>query len=211
MWRATPAQRILGVGTAVILGITVPLLLPGAAIDRLNSLFGKQHVEASESEDLRATLFRTSLRYTRESPVFGVGPDQFANYEGDESRREGQYGSWHATHCSWTQVSAECGIPALIFFVAGLGSAILMVNRTWREARQKGFTEIANACLCYSLGMVGFLVAISFLANAYRFYFPVMIGLAICMRFAAVRHMAQPKPVPAPKSMPALLFPLAAR
>ena len=38
--------------------------------------------------------------------------------------------------------------------------------------------------------MVGFLVAITFLANAYRFYLPAMIGLAISMSFVARRHMS---------------------
>jgi hypothetical protein len=33
-------------------------------------------------------------------------------------------------------------------------------------------------------------VAITFLANAYRFYFPVLIGLAICLRFVALRQMS---------------------
>ena len=103
---------------------------------------------------------------------------------------EGKIGNWHATHCSWTQVSSECGVPALLLFVLGIGSALLMVHRTWRKARAQGFTDISNACFCYMVAMVGFLVAITFLANAYRFYFPAMVGLAISMSFVANRQMS---------------------
>jgi putative inorganic carbon (hco3(-)) transporter len=190
LWRATASQRAVVLAAGVVLAGLSILLLPGATLNRLGSLFGEQHLEAEESAESRGYLFRTSLRYTREHPLFGVGPDQFSTFEGKESRSEGQIGAWHATHCSWTQVSSECGIPALIFFALGLGSAFLLVHKTWRQARRQGFTEIANMCFCYSMGMVGFLVAITFLANAYRFYFPVLIGLAICLRFVALRQMS---------------------
>ena len=102
---------------------------------------------------------------------------------------EGRVGSWHDTHCSWTQISSECGIPALVFYLAGLGSALLLVMRTFRAARRNGHSEIANACFCYLLGMAGFLVSITFLSNAYRYYVPAMISLAVGMCFAARRQM----------------------
>ena len=90
-------------------------------------------------------------------------------------------GSWHATHCTWTQVSSECGIPALILYILGLGSASLLVSRAHRAARAAGNVEMANACFCYLLAMTGLIVALTFLASAYRLYFPVMIGLAIAI------------------------------
>lgn len=189
LWRATPAQRVAAVAMVVVLGALIPLLLRGSTMERLGSLFGRETSEAEESADFRKALFRTSVRYTFQHPLFGVGPDQFANYEGNESLHNGERGSWHATHCSWTQVSAECGIPALIFFVSAIGSALLLVNRTWRQARSLGFGEIANACFCYLTAMVGFLVAISFLSNAYRFYFPVIVGLGIAIHLVGQRVM----------------------
>jgi O-antigen ligase len=135
-------------------------------------------------------LFQKSLLYTVQHPLFGVGPDQFTNYEGGTAVAEGHVGNWHATHCSWTQVSSECGIPALIFYVCGIGSALALVMRTFWSARQQGHAEITNACFCYLLGMAGFLVAITFLANAYRVYVPVMISLAVSMSFAASEELS---------------------
>jgi O-antigen ligase len=159
-------------------------------------LIGQEHIEADESAESRGYLFKTSVKYTLQHPLFGIGPDQFSNYEGNEKVSNGEVGNWHATHCAWTQVSSECGIPALLFFILGIGSALLLVNKTWRQARKENYTEIANACFCYLLAMVGFLVAITFLANAYRFYLPAMIGLAISIRVAALQQMsARPEPI----------------
>ena len=130
------------------------------------------------------------MRYSLQHPLFGVGLGQFPNFEGTESRSKGEFGNWHATHCAWTQVSSECGIPALLFFVLGIGSALALVFRAWRQARKQGFTELSNACFCYLMAMVGFLVDITFIPNAYRFYLPAMIGLAISISFVAKGQMA---------------------
>jgi O-antigen ligase len=181
-------QRAAGV-LAVLLGVALYMTLPGVTRSRLGTLVGERHEEAQESQAARNYLFLKSLSFTAEHPLFGVGPDQFANYEGGTSVAEGRVGSWHDTHCSWTQISSECGIPALVFYLAGVGSALLLVVRTFRAARRAGYTEIANACFCYLLGMAGFLVAITFLSNAYRYYVPAMIGLAVGMCFAARRQM----------------------
>jgi len=181
-------QRLAGV-LAVLLGVTLYMTLPGVTRSRLGTLVGERHEEAQESQAARHYLFMTSLLFTAQHPLFGVGPDQFANYEGGTSVAAGRVGSWHDTHCSWTQISSECGIPALVFYLAGLGSALLLVMRTFRRARRNGYAEIANACFCYLLGMAGFLVAITFLSNAYRYYVPAMISLAVGMCFAAKHQM----------------------
>jgi O-antigen ligase len=203
IWRASPRQRagILVVGFA--LAVAIPLLLPGSVLTRLSSLFEEdRHLEAKQSAALRQYLLKQSLIYTFQHPIFGVGPGQFTDYEGSEKLAQGKHGEWSVTHNFMTQVSSECGIPALIFMLMGLGSAFLLVNRTYRQAQRKGFTDIANACFCYQLSMIGFLVSIIFLAQAYSFYLPTMVGLAISMSLIAMRHMSiQQKPsVPAAPS-----------
>src|SRR5215472_7830179 len=103
LWRATPIQRLLAVVAAIVIAGGMFALLPGRVLNRLGTLVGEEHVEADESAESRGYLFRTSVRYTLQHPLFGVGMNQFPNYEGQESRSQGQYGDWHATHCAWTQ------------------------------------------------------------------------------------------------------------
>jgi hypothetical protein len=38
--------------------------------------------------------------------------------------------------------------------------------------------------------MIGYVVSIVFLAQAYHFYLPMMIGLAVSMSLVAMRHMS---------------------
>ena len=190
LWRASMRQRISILAFALLLAVVLPLALPKSTLDRIWTFYGKENDEAEESANSRSYLFRQSVIFTLQHPLFGVGPGEFSDYEGGTSLKAGRLGNWHQTHCSWTQVSSECGIPGLLMFVFGVGSAVVLVNRTYRTARVKGNVEIANACFCYLVAMTGFLASISFLANAYRFYFPVMIGLAISMSFVANQHMA---------------------
>ena len=194
LWRATMRQRVIAVFGGGLLAFIIMVALPSNTANRLGTLFGEQNSEATESSDARNHLFRQSVTYTLQHPLFGVGPDQFSNYQSNE--HEVKKAMWHPTHCTWTQVSSECGIPALIFFVMGLGSAYWGVARTYRAARERGNRDIANACFCYQLALVGFLVSITFLSNAYTATIPMMVGLGIAMSVAGARQMAKPSHAP---------------
>lgn len=71
-------------------------------------------------------------------------------------------------------------------------SACRLVIRTYRRAKREGYPEIADACFCYLLVMVGYLGSLVFLAEAYLFKLLVMVGLSVALSFAANRQM---KPV----------------
>jgi O-antigen ligase len=190
--RSSAKQRIGALAVVILLGITIPLFLHGNAADRLASMFGEgEHREAQMSQDSRSYLLRMSIEYTFHHPIFGVGLGQFANYEGGAMVASGQVGNWHETHNAFTEVSSECGIPAALFFTFAIVSAMAAVNRIYRRARKEGYTEIANTCFCYLLSMVGYLTSIVFLSNAFRFYLPIMIGLAGALTVAAQREMAK--------------------
>lgn len=194
LWRATTAQRVVTLGVAALLGGLSIAALPSMTLNRLGNLFGEEHEEAAESGGVRSYLLKQSLIYTAQHPLFGVGPGQFSNFEGNTRVEDGQIGVWKDPHFIFTQVSADCGIPALIFYVAGLISAIWVVIRTHRKARQQKNLEITNACFCYLLAMAGFLVAGTLLPFAYHFYYPTMIGIAVSLSIAANRQLDQAPP-----------------
>jgi len=197
MLRAPASHRAVMLFVTPVLVVAFAVLMSPATRHRLGTVFGNPDVqlqqgpddEAAESMESRNYLLKKSLLFTVTHPIFGVGPSQFSNFEGRTSREQGQHGNWHETHNSYTQVSSECGIPALIFFLAGLFGAYRLVNQTYRAAREQGNKEIAQACLCYMLAMIGYLVPLIFLAHAYRFTLPALVGLAVAIHFAAQREM----------------------
>ena len=176
--------------------ITVAAILaiaPSQALRRSVSFSGGSDAvasEAEESSESRRYLLRKSVEYAVHHPVFGVGLGMFANYEGVESVSTGHYGSWHVTHNSFTQAASECGIPAMLLFMAGIASTLILVNATWRDARRRHCEEIQTTAFCMMLSIVGFSTAMAFLSLAYTFYLPAMGGLAISIACAAKEEFA---------------------
>ena len=189
-FKAPMKVRLAFIVATVLMVTVMPLVLPEATKERLSSLFGEEHKEAEESGESRGYLFRKSVEYSLTHPIFGVGPDQFPNYEGYQSRAAGLHGNWHVTHCSWTQVSSECGIPALLFLVIAVAAALMPLYRCYSSARKLGVTDVARASFSLLVGSIALLVAITFLAQAYHFYFAFLIGLAIATARAGQRQLA---------------------
>jgi O-antigen ligase len=192
---------------APIAALAVLAFLPHTTLARLGTIFSNtavenSTVEAVESAEMRRELLLKSVEYTVEHPLFGVGPGQFSMFEGGESVKNGHRGMWHETHNVLTQISSECGIPALIFFLSAILSAFLLVMKAYRRARQNAAAnaEIMAVTFCLMLSWIGFMTAISFLNLGYRFYAPALCGLCIAAARAAHHEMdarkssAQPAP-----------------
>jgi O-antigen ligase len=194
----------------MLAGILV-VALPRENIARLATLFGGAPVmvgieaEAGESMDARQHLFEESVKYTFQYPVFGVGPGQFPNFFGRTTKALGEHSSWNETHNTYTQISSECGIPALLFAVAGLLSVFLLVNKSYGAAKAQQDKEITRVCLWYLTSMAGYLVTLAFLACAYRFTLPAMIGLGVAIHSAAQRRLLAAQP-PTPVIPPVRKF-----
>lgn len=205
--RARSSQKTIAVALAAAAILIIPMVLPGSAVSRMMSLFGaSEHEEAAESKNSRAYLFRQSLVYSIQFPIFGVGPDQFPNYEGTHGSVMGGHGEFHATHCAFTEVSSECGIMAAVFFIGGIVTAFASVSKVNTRAKKEGHPDIANASFCFLLAMVGYVVSITFLANAYTYYLPAFIGLAIALQREANRYMDANRPGMAVAAAPSVAF-----
>jgi O-antigen ligase len=84
---------------------------------------------------------------------------------------------WHETHNSYTQVSSECGIPALLFYLAAIGMTFGVFRRGMKSSdpMTRGVSQIL------ALMLVSFSVCMFFLSQAYGFGFPVLGGFAISL------------------------------
>jgi O-antigen ligase len=183
--RGTARQRIALLAGATVLIPVLLVTVPRESLRRITSFSNDQAsgTEAAGSTEGRKYLLRKSLEYTLHNPIFGVGAGQFAWAEGTTSRVGGTtHGAWKPTHNSYTQVSSECGIPALILFLCGIVSTFRLLSSTWRQARRRSDCEdIATASFYAMLAMTAFCTAIFFLNFAYFFYLPAMAGLAIAL------------------------------
>ena len=199
LFMRSKASHKLMIGVAIpALAAIVMVIAPGKVLERLATLFISEAVsevsaEAGASMDSRRYLLEQSIKFTLENPLFGVGPGQFANFEGQYMTALGKHGNWHATHNSYTEMSSECGMPALIFMILGLGSAVVIANRTYVRARKMGNEEIMRVSLYFLCAMLAYAVTITFLSCAYRFTLPTMVGFAVAIRNASLTQLTLTK------------------
>jgi O-antigen ligase len=196
--------RIVFAVIAPLIAMLAIRMMPEYALQRQATLFTEQDPaneqlsEAAGSAQARLRLLKTSVQSTLEHPIVGVGPGQFLDYEGFKSVQSGRRGAWQVAHNSYTQVSSEAGLPALFFLLAALVSTYLLLSKTYRQARtKKERRPIAMAALCILLSLVGFCVSILFLSLIYKYYLPVLSGLAISLASAAEREFAAAPQQPA--------------
>jgi O-antigen ligase len=190
LYRGTMRQRVaLLILGSLAVGVAVAAI-PRHLMDRVLTFSMEDRgpqAEAAESLQLRRYLFFKTIEYTIAHPVLGIGPGQFSAYEGMNNKIVGgRRGTWLDAHNSYLQASSECGIPGLLFFVAGFLSSGHLLSMTYRKARRRpDCGDIRAAVFSVMLGMTGFCVAIAFLNFAYFFYGPALGGLAIAMSSAA--------------------------
>ena len=160
------------------------IVLPKVVVQRLGTLESGSDVSSVESTEARKQLLQKSLRYTALHPIFGVGPGEFGDYEGRRTKEEtGHKGQWQETHNTYTQVSSEIGIPALICYLMAIGSSYKLVRRVYQSTKRRRpapeLKKLNMAALCLLVSMVGFCAAIFFINFAYFYFVPALVGLAV--------------------------------
>jgi O-antigen ligase len=189
--------KVLAVLGGLMICLIMVIALPKGTIERLETWKSGSANEAAGSTEMRKQLFQKSLLFTLQHPILGVGPGEFADYEGKTTKEEtGQKGLWHGTHNSYTQISSENGIPAAICFLMALGSSYRLIQRVFqRTKRRKPSPELKKlnlAAFCMLVSMVGFCVAIAFVNFGYHFFVPALVGLAVVLTEVTEREFQIP-------------------
>jgi hypothetical protein len=197
LWKLRPGQKVVAAAIVLLLTCLAIFVLPKQIQLRFSATFRSAEsadadpdVErAVESSEARNYLLKQSIWATLSHPLFGVGAGQFSNYEGLKARAEGEHGAWHETHNSYTQISSELGIPALLFFLGATIWTYRLLNKVYRGAqkrpRNRENQQIKITAFCLMVSLAGFCVASFFLTLGYRFYMPALTGLAIALHRAA--------------------------
>ncbi len=188
-WLSAHRWKVAALGFAA-LGVALAAG-PSTTLHRL-SLLTSSDAEISDadtasvaSQQQREEVFKTSLHYTLSHPLLGVGPDQFAAAVNQDADRTGEPVPWLGTHNTYTQISSECGIPALIFCVAVIGLCLRSNLRLYRRTRHHpALREIAGLSRCLLAGTLVFAVSAFFFHMAYSAYFPGLAGFTVALQLA---------------------------
>lgn len=202
IFRGSAKLKIAALVSVPLLIAIAALILPADVKWRYFSLFTSDApaaesasvISANGSEEARKALLINSISETIHNPLVGVGPGQFAVAEAAVARELGKRASWQVTHNSYTQVSAEAGIPAALFFVAALfGSMGLLYKVHARSNQEARLNHLSTATFWLLVATIGFCINIFFAALAYGFYEPTIVALAVSAM--AIAESDSPHPV----------------
>ncbi len=191
--------RIMALAGFTVGGLFLVSVTSDTIVTRLTTVFSNADGGASESAQIRSQLFRFAVMDTITHPVFGVGPGQFGDFTGSQTRHTegGNPGLWFQTHNTYLQVSAECGLPAFFFFAAALLSTLRLLSRIYagtkrRVGESEELKKLNLSALCMLASFIGFGSAVFFLSFAYHFHLPAMTGIAMVMAQVAEHEFGIP-------------------
>jgi putative inorganic carbon (HCO3(-)) transporter len=156
----------------------------------VNPVSGNQSSEASASAHQRKELLIQSLKVTAQHPLFGVGPGNF----------EIVSGVWHVTHNSYTQMSAEGGVPALLLYMLIFWRGIANLRDANRSPKTGKGSRVLSMTLEASLA--SYLVGSFFLSLAYHLFPYCLIAYTSALRAIESRNRAESSAVSKPVLTP---------
>ncbi|MFZ0038809.1 MAG: O-antigen ligase family protein [Candidatus Acidiferrales bacterium] len=181
--RGTKRARFIGLIFVIGFGVMIGRA-PGVFWDRIQTIWGgststsnRNVVSAQESTDGREMLLQNSIKYTLENPVFGVGVGNFPVYNGQMLHRSD---AWYGTHNTYTQASAEAGIPALVLLLILLATMITHAKKAAtifaRDPADDELRLIATATLTALLSAVFGIFFMHILYNFLLYYLAAITG-----------------------------------
>ena len=149
---------------------------------------------AEESTEERGNLLKRSVSYTLQYPIFGVGLGNFPVINGNQLR---QPEAWHGTHNTFTEISSEAGLPALVLFLLLLGAVLRHAKDASRVSNEDpANTEINLMARATLVSVVSFAFGGFFAHLAYEYYFYYPAGIAAGLWAIVQESTKVPEPSP---------------
>lgn len=174
LWQLGVKSRRFYLLLLVPVAILVILLYGGNSLrdrfEQTNTEPNHRGTEASESAQQRKRLLVRSLEVTAEHPFFGVGPGNF----------EVVSEVWRVTHNSYTQISAEGGIPAFLLYLLIFWRAIANL-RDIRKYRKRG-KGIRLFSMALEASLAAYFVGSFFASVAYQMFPYLLVAYTSALR-----------------------------
>ncbi len=147
---------------------------------RLKGTFNEENNTAASygSAQQRLYLLGKSIELTAEHPLFGVGPGDFDIVSG----------VWHTTHNTFTQMSAEAGLPAFFIYCLILWGGFKNLKAVKRHLPADGAALVFSSALRCSLA--AYIAGSLFGSEAYQF-FPYFLVAYTTALVSITRKLAQ--------------------
>jgi len=171
-WKLGRRNRMAVVAMFIVAGALFFILVPPAYLGRLGTLLGGSDWGGEGSAHAREGLLIRSVWVMLRHPLLGVGMHNFHNV----SIRE------QVSHNAYTQIGAEMGIAALIFYVLFIVASLKRMRQIEREtfesrAQQRIYYLAVGLQAC----LIGYMVCSFFVSVAYLWYIYYLVGYALCL------------------------------
>jgi O-antigen ligase len=162
-----------------MIGLVFVGLKGGTVLRRFGALGqGDEDPTAYASARARGELLRKSLEVTAHYPIFGIGPGNFPVVSGN----------WHVTHNSYTEMSSEGGLPALILYLMILWRAFVNVQSV--KKYRKGMPEHRLWAKALYASLLAFLIGSFFASDAYQGFTYFLVAYTSALLLIARRERA---------------------
>ena len=181
-------KRFFLIFITAVLVLTALVFKPAGYNQRIGSIFGLAEEDSSQEE--RKQLLNLSLQITAQRPLFGIGPGNFEAFTK----------SWHVTHNTYTELSCECGIPALIMFLLAIYAAFKNLRKVRKQPLFAEDPEVRLIAAGLRASIPGYLVGAFFASTAYQL-FPYFL-VAYTTALYNISSVVPDRPAPTEKLQP---------
>jgi len=134
--------------------------------DRIKSIVSNDVQVYGDAKEERYELLVESLKITARRPIFGVGAGQFASYSG----------MWQPTHNTYTELSSESGIPALVLFLLVIRECFASLVKIRKTTLYQNDPDIQMYTSALWAGLAGYLSGAAFAVTAAQLFPYFMVG-----------------------------------
>jgi O-antigen ligase len=171
-WKLGRKNRLQTILLASILGCAIVILAPGNYAIRLLSIFNPS-LDPTGSGDQRRAILERSLVVSLRHPLLGVG---MANFHIVSIREL-------VSHNSYTQVSSELGMAALLIYVMFMISPMRRLRQIEEESYvPKKPSEFYYLSVGIQSALAAYLIGSFFVSVAYQWYVYYLVAYAVCLR-----------------------------
>ncbi|MEW6716754.1 MAG: O-antigen ligase family protein [Chloroflexota bacterium] len=128
----------------------------------------------------------------RDSPLVGVGYNNYPVYYQEYSRRVGLDPriAERSAHNLYIEIAAETGLLGLTVFGLIVWDSMQGVWLAWKKFKAAQMNDFAGIVAAFGIGLAGYLVAGLFIHDAYPRYLWILIGIALAIQNVVKNELA---------------------